>query len=91
MVTRCLCYYIVSFIGCLSFSERLEEFVESEAELSGSDFGSGDEEEEEKLAREEEEYEEDEGSDVPHSDNELWNQVNKAHMSVGHACGVVSV
>lgn len=61
----------------MSYSERLDEFVESEAELSGSDIGDDDEEDEGQ-----DEYEEDEaaGSDVPDSENVLWDQVNKAHM-----------
>ena len=55
--------------------------MESEAELSGEDVGSGLEEEEEE-GEGVSEYEEDEGSqsDLPLSDSELWNQVNKAHM-----------
>ena len=54
--------------------------MESEAELSGEDVGSGLEEEEEGAGFSE--YEEDEGtqSDLPLSDSELWHQVNKAHM-----------
>ncbi len=65
-------------------SDRLAEFVESEAELSGSDIGE-DDEDDEILAEEEAGlygYREDkEGqSDVPLSDSELWDQVNKAHM-----------
>lgn len=59
--------------------ERLAEFVESEAELSGEDVGS-EEEEEGPLSGEEEDYEEEGGSDVPLSDAELWDQVNKAHL-----------
>ena len=60
------------------YRERLAEFVESEAELSGEDVGSDMEEEEGGGVSE---YE-DEGdqSDVPLSESELWNQVNKAHM-----------
>ncbi len=58
--------------------------MESEAELSGSDMGP--DEDDEILAEEEEGglygYGEDEGgqSDVPLSESELWDQVNKAHM-----------
>ncbi len=64
--------------------DRLAEFVESEAELSGSDVGE--DEDDEILAEEEEGLygygKEEEGaqSDVPLSDTELWDQVNKAHM-----------
>ena len=75
----------MSMIICLCdhCSDRLAEFVESEAELSGSDMGP--DEDDEILAEEEEGlygYKEDEGgqSDVPLSDSELWDQVNKAHM-----------
>lgn len=46
--------------------------------MSGSDVG---EEEEDEPRGDEDEYEEDsDASDVPLSDNELWDQVNKAHM-----------
>ena len=56
--------------------ERLAEYVENEAELSGEDVGTDDE-----APSSEDEYEEeDEGSDVPLSDSELWDQVNRAHM-----------
>lgn len=59
--------------------ERLEEFVESEAELSGSDASS--DEEDNKAGSGLDQYEDDGGgSDVPHSDTELHQQVNKIHM-----------
>ena len=57
--------------------------MESEAELSGEDEGlAGGEEEEEEPFSGPDEYEEEEGAgeDLPLSDSELWNQVNKAHM-----------
>lgn len=65
-----------------SCRERLAEFVESEAELSGSDVGSDKDEEDYLYAGQD--YEEDEGagSDLPLSDSELREQVNKAHMYV---------
>ena len=54
--------------------------MESEAELSGEDVGSELEEEEEGEGVSE--YDEDEEAhlDLPFSDSELWDQVNKAHM-----------
>lgn len=64
----------------LSCRERVEEFVESEAELSGSDVSS---DEEDRPGSEVDLYEEEGGgSDVPHSDSELHQQVNKIHMWV---------
>lgn len=62
---------------------RLEEFVESEAELSGSDHGLPSDEEQAYLDNEEndemlERWSGD--SDVNMSDDELKKQVNRAYM-----------
>ncbi|KAL7830540.1 hypothetical protein SRHO_G00316670 [Serrasalmus rhombeus] len=54
---------------------RMAEFVDSEAELSGSDLGSEDEDEEGG-----DEYEEEELQEELPSDEELMDQVNKIHM-----------
>ena len=66
-------------LGWSCCRERLEEFVESEAELSGSDVSS--DEEDNRAGSGLDQYEEEGGgSDVPHSDTELHQQVNKIHM-----------
>lgn len=61
--------------------ERLAEFVESEAELSGDDVGS-DRDEEDLLYGDE--YEEEDGLVGEElggvTEKELWDQANKAHM-----------
>uniref|UniRef100_A0A8C5P6I0 Claspin n=1 Tax=Leptobrachium leishanense TaxID=445787 RepID=A0A8C5P6I0_9ANUR len=57
---------------------RLKDFMENEAELSGSDNGSGDEEE----GDEDDEYEEDSIDEELPSDEDLQDQVNKIHMKV---------
>jgi len=70
---------VVDMYDTCCYRERLAEFVESEAELSGEDVGSDPGEEEPFSGQDE--YEEEEGvSDVPLSESELWDQVNKAHM-----------
>ena len=66
---------------CTHNRERLAEFVESEAELSGDDVGS-DRDEEDLLYGDE--YEEEDGLVGEElggvTEKELWDQANKAHM-----------
>ena len=62
--------------------ERLAGFVESEAELSGSDVGSDRDEEDYLYAGQDYEDDEGAGSDLPLSDSELKEQINKVHMYV---------
>ncbi|XP_069827749.1 claspin [Dendropsophus ebraccatus] len=57
---------------------KLQDFMEDEAELSGSDAGSGDEDE----GNEDDEYEEEALDEELPSDEELQDQVNKIHMKV---------
>ncbi|XP_077151928.1 claspin isoform X2 [Ranitomeya variabilis] len=57
---------------------KLQDFMEDEAELSGSDIGSGDEDE----GEEEDDYEDDAIDEELPSDEELQDQVNKIHMKV---------
>lgn len=66
-------------LNALLCSERLAEFVESEAELSGEDVGS-DLDEEDLLYKDE--YEEEEGVMAGEEvvEGDLWDQVNKAHL-----------
>lgn len=77
----CFSFPSPSLLPTPAARERLAQFVESEAELSGEDMGAGSAVEEEEEGEGVSEYE-DEGnqSDVPLSNSELWNQVNKAHM-----------
>lgn len=71
-----LCCHSNMYSWCLCCSERLLEFVEGEAELSGSDVGPEESEGEEG----EDGYVEEGGSDADLSDSELQHQINKVHM-----------
>ena len=57
--------------------QRLAEFIESEAELSGDDVGSDDEEDEEDIYANE--YEKEKGEELRISKGKLLEQVSKAH------------
>ena len=87
VISECHNYWSPDLFFFFFCSERLAEFVESEAEESEDEAagfggrGEGEEEEEEEEEEGGNEYEEDEGgSDVPLDEEELWNQVNRAHM-----------
>lgn len=69
-------------MGWYFFRRRLEEFVESEAELSGSDHGIPSDEEQAYLDNEEDEMLEmwSGDSDINVSEDELKKQVNRVHM-----------
>lgn len=75
-----MCAYVVltneSVMCCLS--ERLQEFVESEAELSGEDVGPDEEEDD---RGDSDEYEEEEGAELEAglSETELRDQVTRVH------------
>ena len=72
----------MSLTSQLTDRRRLEEFVESEAELSGSDHGLPSDEERAYLDNEEDDLLErlSGDSDINMSEDELKKQVNRAHM-----------
>jgi len=73
---------IVCHCAFIPSRRKLEEFVESEAELSGSDHGVPSDEERAYLDNEKDDvFERWSGdSDVNVSDDELQKQVNRVHM-----------
>ena len=66
---------MINFFSCSIFDKR--NFLEEEAELSGSDVGS---DEDEDIATDDDVLEDDSGGEELPSDEELQKQINKVHM-----------
>ena len=66
------------FDNCSNIFDK-RNFLEEEAELSGSDVGS---DEDEDIATDDDVLEDDSGGEELPSDEELQKQINKAHMYV---------